>query len=453
MKKFVSVAMVCACLCAPFTGVFGNVEKTPAVATETPLQTAPVEVTTADLEVTGATLTAETLSFVDAASDETVEGEFIKIEQTEETARFKIRGLFDEYDYAERVEIQFSLYYVAEDYRDVAVLDETDAPVAETMLSGALTTVWCNAHVFTDGNGKFAKFSIENFGSSFVYLKDFTVNAYVEEVGEMFGGATVYQIPSSLGLGSMGYFITTANGKNIMIDGGNPQDAPDVLNVLHRNGCVIDAWFLSHPHDDHICSLTEILKNNPEIKVKSLYYNFPDVSWIAEKEIAAVSYVNEFLDTVESLDINVVTIHGGDEYTFDGVTFKVINDLQLFDYNSINEANMVIKMVTSGKDILFLGDTGWLLSPYLLEHHRDELKAEVVQMAHHGQNGATFELYQAVAPEICLWPTPEWVWNAGYSGDLPNSVSNLATYQVRYWMNKLGVKQHYISKDGLIVLK
>ncbi len=32
-------------------------------------------------------------------------------------------------------------------------------------------------------------------------------------------------------------------------------------------------------------------------------------------------------------------------------------------------------------------------------------------MAHHGQAGATKQLYEAIAPKICLWPTPEWLWN------------------------------------------
>lgn len=32
-------------------------------------------------------------------------------------------------------------------------------------------------------------------------------------------------------------------------------------------------------------------------------------------------------------------------------------------------------------------------------------------MSHHGQQGATKELYECINPKICLWPTTDWLWN------------------------------------------
>ena len=72
---------------------------------------------------------------------------------------------------------------------------------------------------------------------------------------------------------------------------------------------------------------------------------------------------------------------------------------------------MVIKVKVNHKKILFLGDTGTESSEKLIKGQGNNLKADIVQMAHHGQAGATEELYKIVKPEICLWPTPEWLWN------------------------------------------
>lgn len=64
-------------------------------------------------------------------------------------------------------------------------------------------------------------------------------------------------------------------------------------------------------------------------------------------------------------------------------------------------------------------------------------------MSHHGQNGVDRDVYAAIHPEICLWPTPEWLWeNNGGNG--PSS-GVWVTNQVKCWMEHLGVKRHYVS--------
>ena len=66
-------------------------------------------------------------------------------------------------------------------------------------------------------------------------------------------------------------------------------------------------------------------------------------------------------------------------------------------------------------------------------------------MAHHGQNGVDRSFYEAVDPEICLWPTPQWVWE--------NRGGQLKTLEVREWIKELGVKKNMIAKDGTQVIR
>ena len=98
-------------------------------------------------------------------------------------------------------------------------------------------------------------------------------------------------------------------------------------------------------------------------------------------------------------------------------------------------------MVVHGVSILFLGDLQKIGGDLLLEQAGAEaLKSDVVQMAHHGQNGVSEAVYQAIDPEICLWPTPGWLWD--------NEGGRYQTPETKGWMEKLHVKRHYCIKDG-----
>ena len=78
------------------------------------------------------------------------------------------------------------------------------------------------------------------------------------------------------------------------------------------------------------------------------------------------------------------------------------------------------------------------------------LNCDIVQVAHHGQNGVDFEFYKELYPRIALFPTPKWLWNndAGYG---PNS-GGWATKETRDWMARLCIKI-YCTKNGDQVLE
>ena len=61
----------------------------------------------------------------------------------------------------------------------------------------------------------------------------------------------------------------------------------------------------------------------------------------------------------------------------------------------------------------------------------------MVQMAHHGQNGVSKEAYEKIAPTLCLWPIPIWVYQ--------NAQGVYQTTEVRNWMAAMGVKYHLVA--------
>ena len=112
---------------------------------------------------------------------------------------------------------------------------------------------------------------------------------------------------------------------------------------------------------------------------------------------------------------------------------------------------MVFTIDTGETKLLILGDIGEKSSEKLLKNQKKKLKSDIVQMSHHGQQGATKELYEAVNPKICLWPTPEWLWNNDIGTG--ENTGPWKTLETRNWMQQLKVKEHYVAKDGNITIK
>lgn len=398
------------------------------------------------------------LTLEDAYSSEQISGNYLALSGIE-TVAVKVYGVSEELSYGDKVGIEFTVYIDGESYEDVIFKDESSAKATETIMPKTFSYIYLSGHVLSDSNRNYILFYLNCADENIkIYFREF--NVCRAESGNLFGGTTLYQLTSNLpGNTQEGYLIVTENGKLIMIDGGQFVDNDVVSELLHKFKCEVDYWFITHPHDDHLGAAVNIMKYNPEIKIKHFCFSFPDISWIQDKadrgldDVNAPTYTAEFLQLVADNSIDVIGIAGGDLFDVDGIRIKVINDLLLCDSNPLNEASMVIKVFTPDKSILFLGDAGPQLGKYLLDNHYDDLKSDVVQMAHHGQSGVTEDVYQAIDPEICLWPTKDWVYNNrnGLAGAVNSG--NLVTFTVRKWMDKLHVKYHYIAKNGAVSLK
>ena len=57
------------------------------------------------------------------------------------------------------------------------------------------------------------------------------------------------------------------------------------------------------------------------------------------------------------------------------------------------------------QSILFLGDTQTESSGAMTEMYTTALKSDIVQVAHHGYDGASLAVYKQADPAMLLWPT------------------------------------------------
>lgn len=253
---------------------------------------------------------------------------------------------------------------------------------------------------------------------------------------------------------SLGALIQTNQGNLIVVDGGWESDGEYLAGRIQEYGGRVSAWLLTHPHSDHVGALLHILQNKKdEIQIDHIYYSFAGPSWYQTSAPEDPGMAGSLLDEFKKLPEGVAdgSIRGGTRIQADNITIDVLNDRYEMKEDPVNNSTVVYRVNVNGKRILFLGDMGEAGGRKLLEEKgAKELKADIVQMAHHGQNGVGKEVYQAIAPDICLWPTPEWLWNND-SGQGPGS-GPWKTWETRRWMRELGVKQNLCTKDGEIRL-
>lgn len=256
-------------------------------------------------------------------------------------------------------------------------------------------------------------------------------------------------------------FILESGETRVVVDGGFPSEAPHLYEYLKGLGGHVDAWFLTHFHDDHFGAFVTILQEHPDITVDKVYCCFPSDEFIVKGEPKqtvrpSAEWITVVRETLEARGMNVVRVQTGDVFDFDGgrVTVRVLRTPdESITVNPINNSSCVYRFETDGKSILFLGDLGAEASRQLLDTVPPELlRADYLQMAHHGQNGVSRECYEAIRPTYCLWPTPSWLWdNMGPNG---YDTGAFQTVIVRGWISGLrSVKRHYRMTEGDHVIR
>lgn len=251
----------------------------------------------------------------------------------------------------------------------------------------------------------------------------------------------------------MGYAIKTINGKIVVIDGGLKEDAKQLEEYIKNNGGEVEAWFITHPHIDHAGAF-EIISQNDEIKINKIYMSVEEKNWYLTNEPSRTVDIEEFFKIIEQekTTSKIVEPQLNETVKIDNITVKIlgIKNPEITN-NAINNSSMVIQVQVNQKKILFLGDTGTESSEKLIKNQGEKLKSDIVQIAHHGQAGATEELYKIVNPKICLWPTIDWIWDNIENGK--KNAGSLKTMETRQWIENMKVKQNYLAQDGTKEIK
>lgn len=261
---------------------------------------------------------------------------------------------------------------------------------------------------------------------------------------------TMWQLPmQGLNIGNS-YVFRTNGGKVIVFDGGWPAEHTYLRGFIGALGNEVEAWFISHPHDDHMGSLWEILKDRQGMKINHIYHSrfSPE---LVELETPYNKYAKEFYAVLDTVSIPVTDMREpGLQGNIDGFNFKVLGVTnEEFHTNPFNNSSTVIKVWDGKKSILFLADSGVECGNKLLNGpYRKDLDCDYLQVAHHGQAGCSEDFYKTIKFKACLWPSAPWIWNNDQGGGYNTGV--LKTFETRRWMDEIGIKEHHVvATDGL----
>lgn len=264
------------------------------------------------------------------------------------------------------------------------------------------------------------------------------------------GVGELWMLGSATGAQNLSIVIKSPNGKLIVIDGGWEADADKLSSLILQQGGKVDAWLITHPHEDHVGALCAILNDSSrKIKIDKIYCSLATPDWYRQVSPTGAGIADQLLNAFTKLPVGTVTnnIGRGTEINIDDVNIRVLNNRGAYTYNGVNNSSLVYKIRVSGQSILILGDLAYDGGKDLIKTcTAAELKSDIVQMAHHGQQGVDQDAYALIAPTTCLWPTPAWLWDNDNGGGVGSGP--WGTLTTRAWMDALGVKDNRSLKDG-----
>ena len=97
----------------------------------------------------------------------------------------------------------------------------------------------------------------------------------------------------------MGYIIKTNNNKVVVIDGGLKEDAENLLSHIKDLGGEVEAWFLTHPHMDHVEAFRTIVETT-DIPIKNIYLTLNDLEWYRQYAGDRLEEIEYFFQTIQN---------------------------------------------------------------------------------------------------------------------------------------------------------
>ncbi len=240
----------------------------------------------------------------------------------------------------------------------------------------------------------------------------------------------VYQPPKELTITyfdvgqGLAHLIQIPSGKVIMYDAGEGP-VPDykytryynagekaILPVLEGEHIKkIDVIVASHPHSDHLGGLIPILSSN----------KFEVGEVLDPGMVLSTPTYNALLELIEKKGIAYHIVRDGDILDWGPDVFvQVLSPPKGQLWEQANENSITIKLVYGQTSFLFTGDIEKSAISYLINEYGPRIKADVVQVPHHGSNtsndwgfirlvGASHAVTSGTGGEPFGHPTPKTV--------------------------------------------
>lgn len=188
--------------------------------------------------------------------------------------------------------------------------------------------------------------------------------------------------------------VLRCGGETMLVDMGKANDYPLIREVLTDLGVEkIDIAFNTHPHDDHLGSMTQIAADYP---VGQFMTAFP------EDFTGPDAIQKSTVRTLHDLKIPVISVGNGTQFSLGGAQLTVVCRPRVFNASSMPNPMSAMLRVTFGECALLLcadvtGSTQQLLA------ETNEISADIFKFPHHGLNFVLREFLEAIDPEFAFF--------------------------------------------------
>lgn len=188
-----------------------------------------------------------------------------------------------------------------------------------------------------------------------------------------------------LDVGQGDSILITNNNKTMLIDASTNEMGSRVVKYLNDLGIKkIDYLVGTHPHEDHIGGLDNVIKN---FDIGTIY--MPNV-------VATTKTFEEVIDAISAKKLKVTSPKTGDKFTVGNAECEVMSIRN--DKDDYNNCSIVIKMDFNNVSYLFTGD-----AEESVESSRKWPHIDVLKVGHHGSNTSSSKKFlKQIKPEVAL---------------------------------------------------
>lgn len=242
-------------------------------------------------------------------------------------------------------------------------------------------------------------------------------------------GLTVYAL--DIGQGDA-VFIQAENGNQILIDGGpNKKILEELGKVMPFYDRTIEALILTHPHEDHINGLIEVLK---KYKVSAV---------LESGNSGKTAAYNEFQKIIKEKNIPLFITKQGMKLEIDsGAELDILLPVLNIMNGEIHNQMVVGKLNYGNNSFMLTGDMEQNLENYLISFQKENLKSDVLKAGHHGSRTST-------SKEFLGWVSPKY---AIISAGVKNKYGH-PHKEILERLNNFGIKIFRTDENGTIKIK
>ncbi|GAA0123025.1 MULTISPECIES: ComEC/Rec2 family competence protein [Clostridium] len=187
-------------------------------------------------------------------------------------------------------------------------------------------------------------------------------------------------------VGQADSILIEQGNSTMLIDAGNNDDGKIIKDYLKkRNITKIDYLVGTHPHEDHIGAMDDII------------YEFEIGKIFMPKKTATTKTYRDVVTAANKKSLKFTAPKVGESFNMGEAVFTILAPIK--DYEDANNSSIVLKMKYGNNTFLFTGDAESSSEQDIL-NSKNDLSADLLKLGHHGSRTSSSDKFlDAVKPK------------------------------------------------------